>query len=120
MLAPLCYETNFFLAAQFAPQGNQAERSESEQGKSRATVRDADSGWLNADVVEEKKPGYAKEFKLQRSGGGQCSDVKHELRVTESRCIGQASKVRAAIPRDSKEIRRWLVPVTMANQKSRT
>ncbi len=40
------------LATQFAPQGNQAERSESEQGKCRACIGNA--RWGHADVVEEK------------------------------------------------------------------
>ena len=35
------------------------------------------------------------EFKLQCRGGAQRSDVKPVLRITEIRCIGQASKVRA-------------------------
>ena len=39
------------LAAQFAPQDNQAERSETEQGKCRACIGNA--RWVNADVVEE-------------------------------------------------------------------
>ena len=51
MLAPLCYETNFFLAAQLAPQGNQAERSETEQGKSRASVGNASRSNLKREAV---------------------------------------------------------------------
>ena len=45
------YETTKTLAAQFAPQGNQAERSESEQGKCRACIGNA--RWGHADVVEQ-------------------------------------------------------------------
>ena len=52
------------------------------------------------------------ELKLQWCGGGRRSDVKRVLRVTEIRCIGQASKV-GAIPKHGKGIIRCAVLVVV-------
>ena len=46
------FETTKISAAQFASQGHQAERSETKQGKSRASIGDTYSSRTNADVVE--------------------------------------------------------------------
>ena len=52
------------------------------------------------------------ELKLQCRGGAQRSDVKPVLRVTEIRCIGQASKV-CATPKDGKGIIRGAVLIVV-------
>ena len=52
------------------------------------------------------------ELKLQCRGGGRRSDVKPVLRITEIRCIGQASKVRAT-PNHGKGIIRCAVLIVV-------
>jgi hypothetical protein len=44
------------LAAQFAPQGNQAERSESEQGQCRAAIRHTSGSNLKREVLVRSSP----------------------------------------------------------------
>jgi hypothetical protein len=69
------FEAAKTLAKQFAPQGSQAEQSETEQGKCRACIGNA--RWGHADVVEVKEIAkYRKELELQlragaRRGGGE-------------------------------------------------
>ena len=77
-LAPLSYETNFFLAAQFAPQGNQAERSEAEQRECRACIGNSS----HADVIKEIVPGGIEtlEHQRRRAIGGQ-EVVKGECEI---------------------------------------
>src|SRR6476659_7934616 len=80
------------LAAQFAPQGNQAERSETEQGKGRSAIGNTHSSRLNADVVEEPCSTLEKRKKseLQFRMGSRSGPRKRILGVIEIRLICQA------------------------------